>query len=139
MSLKSVSVFSKQINGMCSSTNLEPFFDMFDNDLEVIKEIAAAFNRSIPGVLLNIENCIKTKNITEYKSSLHRLKGTLGYLGFIEEAELIKVTEYMLTQTGSFLSPKEYFKLNNRIIALTNQIHSFNQSNALVRHEGPAL
>ncbi len=72
---------------------LTGFWEVFEGDEETAVEVAGLFCSQIPELVDDIKQALEKENIAIINSRLHRLKGSLGYLGFNDEANLIILLE----------------------------------------------
>jgi HPt (histidine-containing phosphotransfer) domain-containing protein len=68
---------------------LTGFWEIFEGDEETVVEVAGLFCTQIPELVDDIKQAFEEENIAIINSRLHRLKGSLGYLGFNDETNLI--------------------------------------------------
>lgn len=78
-----------EINDNERKAQLEKFWEIFEGDIDMAVEISTMFCTYIPELFDEIEMAITMNNNVSLMKSLHRLKGSIGYLGFIDECNIV--------------------------------------------------
>ncbi|NTS78877.1 Hpt domain-containing protein [Catenovulum sp. SM1970] len=80
-----------------ASNLLATFWEMFEDDTAAAKEVATVFCEYIPEVLTDIHNAAQGDDKQNLVDLLHRLKGSIGYLGFTElSAKIIQQEKHAI-------------------------------------------
>ncbi len=71
------------------SDKLKCLFDIFDGDLKMVKEVSELFCTYVPDTLAELNEAKMANDKKSVFRILHRVKGSVGYLGFENEAKLV--------------------------------------------------
>lgn len=79
---------------------LEGFWEVFDHDVNFATEIVDIFCQSTPEVISDIEKAIQEQDQESATDLLHRLKGSIGYIGFKSESQYLAEVEDKTRKLG---------------------------------------
>ncbi len=97
-------------------------FDLFDDDLDILKEVSQLFCSYIPDTLAELNEAKLANDRKSIFRILHRVKGSVGYLGFELEAKL--VMEYEKQAQEQDLEQLDFTLLNTQLSTLVTLVKS---------------
>lgn len=100
--------------------DIKCLYDVFDGDTDMIKEVSELFVSYVPDTLNELIEAQSINDQTSVTRILHRVKGSMGYLGFDIDAKLI--TEYENESKNTEPLKMDLTPLHNRLSSLVNLI-----------------
>lgn len=103
-----------------SQSEIKCLYDVFDGDEDMVKEVSELFVSYVPDTLNELDEAQLKNDQKGVTRILHRVKGSMGYLGFVNEARVIMQYE---TQSKTKV-PKELdlAPLHQRLSSLVTMI-----------------
>ncbi|OUR78237.1 hypothetical protein A9Q75_14350 [Colwellia psychrerythraea] len=105
------------------SPEVKLFMNVFQGDLDSAKEVAIVFCQYIPKLLVLAKNAYQKNDVVGLKDCLHKLKGSIGYAGFIIEAKKIELLEKKLNTTTSTLEINDFNNIIRQNFLLVEMIN----------------
>lgn len=109
-----------------TKSNLDIFWSMFKDDLHAANEIAALFCKQMHHFLYELESAKMSKDVAEGYEVLHKIKGSISFLGFVDEFDYLDQLESNLKQKDVLISVYELSsvkaKINDLIFLFKNEV-----------------
>jgi HPt (histidine-containing phosphotransfer) domain-containing protein len=74
-------------------STLSYLYSLADGDTGFVKEILELMERNIPIDIMNIENALKSNDLTVVKRGAHHMKSSTQYSDYLELSELLSIFE----------------------------------------------
>ncbi len=103
-----------------NDNTLAGFWAIFAEDTETAKEVVRMFADYAPSLLEEIESSLVEQNTETALLKLHRLKGTIAYLGFSKITALLKVIEENIKELGLPEGADMFQQLKQKIVSLNH-------------------
>jgi len=111
------------MDNMDYSPEVKLFMNVFQGDLDSAKEVAIVFCQYIPKLLVIAKKAYQKNDVVGLKDCLHKLKGSIGYAGFIIEAKKIERFERKLNTTTSALKINDFNNIITQISLLVEMVN----------------
>jgi HPt (histidine-containing phosphotransfer) domain-containing protein len=100
--------------------SLEAFWTVFEDDLELAQEVVGIFCESTPQVVDGLRWAVVEQNQQEVVSLLHRLKGSVGYIGFKSLANFVQEKERKAQNQGLSGVTEDIDTIELKLVELIN-------------------
>ena len=100
------------------NNKLEVFWSLFENDRDSARDIATLFCNQMSEFLSELERTYTNNDVLGACEMLHKIKGSISFLGFIAEFDYLDLLEENLRDKNILISMYEFSTVKAKLNAL---------------------
>lgn len=108
-----------------TNDNILRFRQAVEDDMTLAKDIVEMFSVDAPNFINEIAQSMEANNLEQMAAKLHKLKGSLNWVGFEQTADFVLQLETQVKQEQQVISPAELSELSTQVDGVKNELNDF--------------